>query len=57
MTKQYKLFKTVKEGKHLYNIMPFASIIHTHSERNSVYDEYGNIQMKYKSVYSESIEL
>lgn len=50
MTKQYKLFKTAKEGKHLYNIMQFASIIHTHSERNSIYDEYGNTQVKYKSL-------
>lgn len=50
----HKVFS--KEGKHLYNIMQFASIIHTHSERNSVYDEYGNKQVKYKSLYSEPMD-
>ena len=50
----HKVFS--KEGKHLYNIMQFASIIHTHSERNSIYDEYGNMQVKYKSLYSEPMD-
>lgn len=51
-----EIFINGKDGKHLYNIIQFTSIIHTHSERNSIYDEYGNMQVKYKSVYSEPMD-
>lgn len=45
-----------REGKHLYNVMQFASIIHTHSERNSIYDSWKSVQNEYKTVYSEPLD-
>lgn len=45
-----------REGKHLYSVMQFASIIHTHSERNSIYDSWKSVQNEYKTVYSEPLD-
>lgn len=45
-----------KEGKHLYNIMQFIGILHTHSERKSVYDEWKNTQTEYKSSYTMPLD-
>lgn len=45
-----------REGKHLYNIMQFARIIHTHSERNSIYDSWKSVQNEYETVYSEPLD-
>lgn len=41
-----------KSGKHLYNVMQFVMINHTHSERKSVYDSWKNTNTEYKSLYS-----
>lgn len=45
-----------KEGKHLYNIMQFIGVVHTHSERKSIYDERENAQIKYKSSYTMPLD-
>ena len=51
----HKIFEK-KSGKHLYNIMQFVKINHTHSERKSVYDSLENTNVKYKSLYSLPID-
>lgn len=48
----YKVFEK-ESGKHLYNIMQFAKINHTHSERKSLYDSWENTNIEYKTLYTE----
>lgn len=51
----HKVF--VKEsGKRLYNIMQLVKVFHTHSERNSVYEEWKNAQTEHKSNYAEPLD-
>lgn len=50
----HKVFS--KEGKHLYNIMQLVNIVHTHSERKSIYDSWENVQTEYKTVYREPLD-
>lgn len=47
----HKVFEQ-KSGKHLYNIMQFVMINHTHSERKSIYDLWENTNTEYKTLYS-----
>lgn len=51
----HKVFEQ-KSGKHLYNIMQFVKINHTHSERKSVYDSWKNTNTEYKSLYSYPLD-
>lgn len=42
-----------KDGKHLYNIMQLGKIVHTHTERKSIYDSWESVRYEWKSKYSQ----
>ncbi len=44
-----------KDGKHLYNIMQLGKIVHTHTERESVYDSWESVRYEWKSDYSQPL--
>lgn len=44
-----------KDGKHLYNIMQLGKIVHTHTERESVYDSWEGARYEWKSDYSQPL--
>lgn len=44
-----------KDGKHLYNIMQLGKIVHTHTERKSVYDTNESVRYEWKSDYSQPL--
>ena len=44
-----------KDGKHLYNIMQLEKIVHTHTERKSLYNTNESVRYEWKSDYSQPL--